>query len=348
VNGRYVPELSIGLSGEGVEVQSLRSALSQRAEGREAALSLITSGPPNAFVALNTALFDDGALLLLKAGHTVEEPIHLIFYSVPGAEPTVSYPRVLVLAGEESRARIVESYGGSGISLTNAVTEIVAGDGATLEHYRLQRESDSAFHVGTLAARLERGSHLASHAFSLGAALSRTDIDVVFANSGGECVLNGLFMAGGTQHTDTHTRIIHAKPHCTSRELYKGILDDRARGVFTGTIIVEKDAQGTDAYQTNKNLLLSREALVDSTPQLQILANDVKCKHGSTTGQLDQVALFYLRSRGIGEGAARSLLIHAFASEIVQRVNVPTTRAALEAYLRAHLPSASEIHEAVL
>jgi Fe-S cluster assembly protein SufD len=223
------------------------------------------------------------------------------------------------------------------------VTEIVCGDGAVLEHYKLQRESLAAFHVQKVGATQERGSNFASHNVCLGAALARTDINVLFKAEGSECTLNGLFLAGGSQHVDNHTLIDHAKPHCTSRELYKGILDGRSRGVFHGTIIVRPDAQKTDALQTNKNLLLSREALVNSTPALEILADDVKCRHGSTIGQLDANSLFYLRSRGIGEQEARALLTYGFAADLANRIRIPWIREELEAFLGLRLPQPTEV-----
>jgi Fe-S cluster assembly protein SufD len=221
-------------------------------------------------------------------------------------------------------------------------------DGAVVDHYRVQRESSAAFHVATLAVRQGRASRFSSHAVSLGAALSRVDIRQVFAGEGGECVLNGLFLGGDSQHTDTHTWVDHAQPHCSTRELYKGIVDDKAHGVFVGKILVRAGAQKTDAIQNNKNLVLSRDALVDSVPQLEILNDDVKCKHGSTTGQLDPTALFYLRSRGIGEEAARALLTYAFASDVVQRLGVEALRTGLTEHLQRRLPGPADLKEAVV
>jgi len=278
------------------------------------------------------------------------EPIHVVFLSAPGSQPTASHPRVLVWAGRKSQAAIIESYGGTSdaVYLTNAVTEITLEDGAVIDHYRLQRESARAFHVGTLCATQGRASRFASHAVSLGASLSRVDIRQVFAGEGGECVLNGLFLGSDRQHTDTHTWVDHAEPHCTTRELYKGIVDDKARGVFVGRILVRPGAQKTDAIQSNKNLILSREALVDSLPQLEILADDVKCKHGSTTGQLDPLALFYLRSRGIGEEAARALLTYAFASDVVQRIGIEALRTGLTEHLQRRLPGPADMKEAAV
>jgi Fe-S cluster assembly protein SufD len=240
---------------------------------------------------------------------------------------------------------LIETYLGAGSAgssyWTNAVTEILVRDGALVEHTKMQQESLSGFHLQTISVMQERASRFTSHDIAFGAALARTDLAVRFDGEGGECTLNGLFVGAGTQLLDTHTLIDHAKPHCSSRELYKGILDDKSRGVFHGTILVRPDAQKTDAIQTNKNLLLSREALVDSTPALEIFADDVKCKHGSTIGQLDPTALFYLRSRGIGESDARALLTWAFAEDVARRISVPEVRAAVETALAGRLPQGS-------
>jgi len=335
VNGRYAPELSAG----GAVVLSLPQALEHRPELLEPHLGRLGNGAAGAFADLNTAFVDDGACVFIPA-EQVEGTIHLIYLSTnPEGGPTVSHPRTLVVADAGSQARLAQSYGGPDgeVYWTNAVTEIVLEDGAILDHVTLQDEGLAAFHVATLAVRLGRDTRFSSHAITLGGALSRDDVDVRFVDEGGECVLNGLFMASGTQHMDTHTRVDHARPHTTSRELYKGILGGRARGVFDGRVLVRKDAQKTDAQQTNKNLLLSKEALVHSTPALEILADDVKCKHGSTTGQLDATSLFYLRSRGIGEAEARSLLTYAFASDVVQKVPVGAIRSKLEQRLQTHL-----------
>jgi Fe-S cluster assembly protein SufD len=352
VDGRLAPTLSsIGPAG-GLQICSLADVLSREPERIEAHLGRILGDSPS-FTDLNAAFLEDGACVFIPAGLVVEPPIHLVYLSsrVVGAS-TLSHPRTLVLAGRNSQARVVESYGGvaGAVYFTNAVTEIALEAGAVLDHYKIQRESEAAFHVGLMAVVQGRASRFTSHSFSLGGRLVRNDVRQLFAAEGGECVLDGLFVAAGEQHTDTHTVIDHAQPHCTSRELYKGILDGKARGVFVGRILVREGAGKTDAHQTNKNLLLSREALVDSVPQLEILASDVKCKHGSTTGQLDPAALFYLRSRGITEAAARSLLVCAFAGEVVGRVGVPALRRGLERHLRERLPGLRdrEIQEAVL
>jgi len=256
----------------------------------------------------------------------------------------VSHPRNLVVLDDGSHAMIVETYIGLGsdVYFTNVVTEIVGGKDAVIDHYKLQRESEAAFHIGTVQAHLDRSSNFSSHSIDLGGALVRNDVNAVLDGEGVECALNGLYIVAGRQHVDNHTRIDHAKPHCSSRELYKGVLDGKSRGVFNGKIYVHKAAQKTDAKQTNKNLLLSQDAAINTKPQLEIYADDVKCTHGSTIGQLDQDAMFYLRSRGIGLAAARSLLTYAFASELVSRIKVEPMRTRLENLLLTRFQNGSE------
>ena len=260
------------------------------------------------------------------------------------------FPRVLVLARAGSEATLVETYVGAGTaaSLTCAVTEIVVEENAELHRLKLQDETEQAFHVSTLCARLARHGRFHDLSFSLGALLSRHDLTVTLDAEGAESSLDGLFFADGDRHTDTHTLTLHARPHGTSRQTYKGIVDGRGRGVFTGRVVVQKDAQKTDAAQTNKNLLLSREALVHGAPQLEILADDVKCRHGATTGQLDEAAVFYLRSRGLSEAAARGLLTAAFAADLVRRITVPALRDRVSARLLSRLPGAAQVREAAL
>ncbi len=334
--GRRPLELSAPRAA-GLRVASLSDA---PAEAREL-LGTVAPFENAAFAALNTGSFEDATVVLIAPGAVIAEPVE-IFLRVPESDRAeVFSPRLLVLAGKGSQASLVQSFTGRGRSFTNAVTEIVLGEGAILEHTLLQRESESACHVHTLAARQARASRLASVNVALGSALARTDVHVALEGEGAECGLYGLFVGRGSQHLDTHTTIDHASPRCASRELYKGILDGAARGVFHGKILVRKDAQKTDAVQTNKNLLLSRQALVNSTPALEILADDVKCKHGSTTGQLDPAALFYLRSRGIGEDEARALLTWAFAADVAERIRVPSVRAEVERELGQRLAGAS-------
>ncbi len=304
----------------------------------EATLSRVAPFAQNAFAALNTALFEQALVLEILPGAVLSEPIEILIEAdVPGT-PEVAYPRILVLAGERSESAIVERYVSAGKVLTAAVTEIALSAGAILEHTKLQEEGPEARHIHVLGVRQERASRFTSHNVALGSALARTELTTVLAGEGAECALNGLFLGRGRQHLDNRTIIDHATPHTTSRELYKGVMDGASRGVFHGTIVVRPDAQKTDAVQTNKNLLLSGEALVNSTPALEIFADDVKCKHGSTTGQLDAAALFYLRSRGIGEAEALALLTWAFAADVAEKIRVPDVRQRVERELGRRLP----------
>jgi Fe-S cluster assembly protein SufD len=346
VDGRLSPELSDRGAAE-VEVLPFAEAEGRRGELLEEHLGRVVGADGNTFAALNGALFSEGVLVHIPAGTVAHRPVQLVFLSSGGSGrmATVSHPRTLIVCGRGSQARIIQAYAGGedAVYFTNAVTEVVLGDGAVLDLQRLQRESLEAFHISTTAVRQGRDSRYSEHAVSTGAALARSDVDQRFDGPGGECVMNGLFVASDSQHTDTHTRIEHAAPHCGSRELYKGVVDGRARGVFHGTIVVKAGAVKTDALQVNKNLLLSREALVNSTPALEIFTDDVKCKHGSTTGQLDEAALFYLRSRGIDAEAARGLLVYAFAAEVLSKVEPEPLRRALVAQLAQRLPVAAEV-----
>jgi Fe-S cluster assembly protein SufD len=338
VNGRHAPDLSSPPRDE-VEIRSLREILASQPDLAEPHLGKVLRNG-NAFAAANAAFLEDGAFVRIAAGHAVAEPIHLVFLSEPVFEPTVSHPRNLIVAERGSQAAVVETYAGTTGELyfTNAVTEVVLDEAANLDLYKLERESTNAYHVTTTEVRQGRDSRFASHSMTFGGALVRNDLNVRLEAEGAECTLNGLFIGSGTQHLDNHTLIDHAKPHGTSRELYKGIMDGRSRGIFHGKIIVRPDAQKTDAMQTNKNLLLSKEALVNSTPALEIFADDVKCRHGSTIGQLDAGAMFYLRSRGIGEEEARELLVYAFASDVASRIRIAPLRALVEQHLGLRLP----------
>ncbi len=345
VNGRLSRVLSQPGAPAGVELLSLRDALASRPASVEPWLGRLAAG---VFSDLSTALAEDAAVVLVAPGAVLEEAIRIEHVGAGAAPGTVSHTRTLILAGRGSECRIVESYVSppGRASLTNAVTEVLLEDGARVERTKLQHEGREALHVATLAVRVGRDARFFDHSLVLGAALSRDDIDVRLEGEGAECALNGLFVVDGRRVADTHSRIDHARPHGTSRELYKGILDDQARGIFNGLVIVRPGAQKTDALQMNRNLLLSREALVHSTPQLEILADDVKCKHGSTTGQLDPTALFYLRSRGIAEAAARSLLTWAFASDLLRHVPDAASRRAVEERLQARLPGTAGLAEA--
>jgi Fe-S cluster assembly protein SufD len=263
-----------------------------------------------------------------------------VFISLPQGEHTVSYPRNLLILEDGAQAKVIETYIGPAHEayLTNAVTELVLGQNAVAEHTKLEWESAEAFHIATLQVQQARSSNFVSHVFAVGGALVRHEINVVLHGEGAASTLNGLYMATSQQHIDQHTRIDHVMPHCMSRELYKGILDGKARGVFNGKIVVHKDAQQTDAMQTNKNLLLSEDASIDTKPQLEIFNNDVKCAHGSTIGRLDANSLFYLRSRGLSEHAARSLLTYAFASELVHRLTLEPLRTKLNDFVLTWFP----------
>jgi len=280
----------------------------------------------NAFAALNTAFFDEVSFYHVPRNTVRKEPIEIV-YEAEGEG--VTHPRTLIVVGANAQCTIVETYKGKGAYFTNAVTEIVAGENAVVDHYKVTQESPEAYHVSTLQAALGRSANFASHSITLGGALVRNDAGAVLSE-GTEATLNGLYIVNGTQHVDNHTVIDHAKPHAASHELYKGILDGRATAVFNGGILVRKDAQKTDSKQTNKNLVLSDEAVINTKPELQIFADDVKCTHGATIGQLDAESLFYMQSRGIGKADARSLLTYAFAQDIVDRIKVQSLRDSLE------------------
>ncbi|MBI2883612.1 MAG: Fe-S cluster assembly protein SufD [Candidatus Methylomirabilis oxyfera] len=356
VNGQYSSDLSsLEKLPEGTIVSSLATVLAGNSASVEAHLAQYASYHDQAFVALNTAFMEDGAFVSIPKDTIVEAPIHLLFISSArlgpaddgGSSAPVSYPRNLVLVGSHSQARIIESYVGleHDVYFTDVVTEIVGGENAAIDYYKVQRESEEALHVATVQAQLGRSSTFSSHAIDLGGALVRNDLNVALEGEGAECTLNGLYMVTGRQHVDNHTRIDHVQPHCTSRELYKGILDGKSRGVFSGKIVVHKAAQKTDAKQANKNLLLSEDAVIDSKPQLEIFNNDVKCTHGTTIGQHDQEAIFYLRSRGVDLAAARSLLTYAFASELLGRIKVAPVRTRLAALLLTRLGNGSTPEE---
>ena len=286
------------------------------------------------FTALNTANFEDGALV--RADGLVEGFVHLLYVS--SGDEIWSHPRNLIIAGRGAQLTVVETYAGTGRYFTNAVTEIVAGDGAVVDHYKVECESLEAYHVGTVQIHQERSSSVTAHSVAVGGAIVRSEVNAALKGEGASLVLEGLFIGAGTQHLDNKTVIDHARPHCESMELYKGILDGNARGIFDGRIIVGVGAKKTVAKQTNKNLLLSETAIVDSKPTLEIHNDDVKCNHGSTIGQLAEEPLFYLRSRGIGEDEARGLLIYAFASELVDRMKVEPVREAIRRTMFRQIP----------
>ena len=340
VNGSFVPELSAGaeLPG-GARVESLRALRASGGDGLEGRLGALVDPKQHPFAALNTSLLDDGAVVRVPKGGDAGQPIHLVFVSAPGAVPAAVHPRVLIDAAEGSHVCVLQDHVcvGNAPGFSNPVTEIHAGANAAVDFVLLQREPDHRFHVSNVAVKQERDSRVAAHTLTLGGALVRNDAQVVLAGEGAECDLNGLFVGGGKQLLDNHTLVDHAVPHCTSRELYKGILGGSSRGVFRGRVIVRPDAQKTLAYQSNPNLLVGRGAEVDTKPQLEIYADDVKCSHGSTIGQLDEKALFYLRSRGIAENHARDLLTRAFGAEILEALPAEALAKALDELLLERL-----------
>lgn len=340
VNGFYCPGLSAnGPFTDGVKVGSLAEPLNSDSGSLEPYLARFAGYRDHAFVALNTAFMEDGAWVRVPKNTVVKKPIHLLFLSTASQEATVSYPRNLILVGENSQVTIVESYSGldSEVYFTNAVTEIIAGESSVVDHYKLEWEDVKAFHLETVQVQQGRQSRVTSYSIARGGALVRNEVNNVLDGEGAECALYGLYLVDGERFVDNHTRIDHVKPHTTSRELYKGAVDGKGRAVFNGRIVVHPFASRTDAKQTNKNLLLSREASVNSKPQLQISNNDVKCTHGSTIGQLDAEALFYLRSRGIQRDEARRMLTYAFAYEIVRSMSAGSVRESLDRMVQMDL-----------
>ncbi len=340
VNGRFAPELSPvdGLP-SGVRVRGLGTQLIENPEAVERHLGAYLGVRRDAFCALNTAFAEDGAYVHLPRGVVLEAPLHLLFVSVGDGAASMSHPRNLIVAEENSQAAIIEDYVSldGGTVFCNAATELVAGDHAVLSHYLIEREHTEAFNISTLRIQQGQAANVASHSILLGGALVRNNVHPVLAGEGGECLINGLFVGNGRQHLDNYMRVEHASPHCASRQFYNGILDGRAHGVFHGRIIVHKDAQKTDAKQTNRNLLLSDNAQIDTKPQLEIYADDVKCTHGATIGQIEEDALFYLRSRGLDEASARKLLLVAFASECLDRMREGIARGYVEALVNQSL-----------
>jgi Fe-S cluster assembly protein SufD len=341
LNGRFAPALSrISRLPQGVRLMSLAQAVRDEAALVEPHLGRLAAARGRSLTDLNAALMSDGLFLHVPRGTVVQEPIHALFVSMANGQASMSHPRNLVVIESGAQASVVESHAGidGGAYLTNAVTEIVLDDHAVLDHVRITRELDAASHLSHVEAALGRSASLTSNSISLGGGLVRHDVDVVLDGEGADVTLNGLYALSGAQHADNHTLIDHARPNGTSRELYKGVLDGRSRGIFDGTVIVRPDAQKSDARQVNRNLLLSDEALADSKPTLQIHADDVKCSHAATIGQIEESALFYLRSRGLGEEMARSLLVNAFVSDILGRLRIEPVRAGLECLLFTRLP----------
>jgi Fe-S cluster assembly protein SufD len=333
VNGHFAPGLSNGVNtGQGLAICSLREAIRSNACVVEHHLARHALPSDQPFVALNTAFFQDGAFIHAERNRDEPMPVHLVFIATHPDSGAAFHTRNLIVAETGSRLAVAETYVslGSDQYFTNSVSEIVVGENATVEHLKVQQESSGACHMATIQAHQGAGSHFTSHSIALGARLARNDIRTVFGGPGAECLMNGLYIVSDHQLTDHHTVIDHAVPNCTSHEHYQGIMAGFARGVFNGKIFVRKDAQKTDARQTNRNLLLSENAVIDTKPQLEIFADDVKCTHGATVGQMSEEALFYLRSRGIGLEEARRMLISAFANQALSRIGIPALGPILE------------------
>ncbi|MBI4200521.1 MAG: Fe-S cluster assembly protein SufD [Chloroflexi bacterium] len=341
VDGRYQEQLSSRPSLPGVSVLSLAEALTSGADTVQEHLGRYADCDTHAFTALNTAFLHDGAFVHIPQGTTLDKPVHLLFLSTAHAQDTATHPRVLIVAGEGARATVVETYGGpSGADyFTNAVAEVVVGPGADLTYYKEQRQGERAFHVTTTQVVVGREATFSSFNLDLGGALARNNLNVAMDDERGACALRGLYLMGGAQHVDNQVIIEHARPYTTSRELYKGVLNGRSRAVFHGSIIVHKGARKVDAEQVDKNLLLSDEAEADTKPAFWIYCDDVKCRHGAACGQMDENALFYLRSRGLTEPAARRLLTRAFVSELVEGIASETLRDRVDGLVEARLSS---------
>jgi Fe-S cluster assembly protein SufD len=341
VDGRFVPQLSsLEMLPTSVTVSSLRQELAAESEVLAAHFGRYLNVRRDAFCALNTAFAEDGAFIRVGRGTLLEESIHLLFVSTASEGPTMVHPRNLLIFEPESQAAVVEEYVslGGGTVFCNSATELIAGESATVSHYMIECEDRETFNISTLRIQQDRSSNVASHSLLLGGGLVRNNVHPVLAGEGAECLINGLFVGDARQHLDNYMYVEHASPHCSSRQFYNGILDGHAHGVFHGRIVVHKDAQRTDAKQTNRNLLLSDDAQIDSKPQLEIYADDVKCTHGATIGQIEENALFYLQSRGIDRVSARKLLLLAFARECLERMKPG----------RAHARAEHLVHERLL
>jgi Fe-S cluster assembly protein SufD len=333
VDGRFVPSLSTQAEVPGLSATPLGLALTTESERLRLELGCLAPPAVTPFVALNTALWRDGALIRVAAGAGLESPVHLLFVTTEVANGAAIHPRVLAVVERDARAQIIESHvalSRTARYLTNVVCELSMGAGSWVEHSRIQRESESGFHVGFTQVSQGRDSHYRSFAFAMGGAIARHDLRTRLEAANTEALLYGLYLAHGEQLVDNHTAIFHDQPNCRSWEVYKGILDGKSHGVFNGKILVKPEAQKTDAKQTNRALLLSDAARIDTKPQLEIFADDVKCTHGATVGNLDQLSSFYLRTRGIPEAVARQVLIYAFAAEVLSEIAAEPVRTALD------------------
>ena len=346
VDGHFAPSLSqLDALPQGVVVKNLRAAFNEDADLVSRYIGQDAMSEEQAFTALNTAFVQDGVLIYLPQGTVLDTPLHTLFLSTGAKANAVSHPRVLVVAEAHAEATLVESYAGLGVEvyLTNSVCEITVGVNASIDHYRVQREAPTAFHISATHVREARSARFRSTSITLGGSLTRNHVHTALMGEGIDSTLNGLYIENGSQHVDNHTLIEHAQPNCQSHEFYKGVLDDEASGVFRGKIHVHQAAQKTDAYQANQNLLLSDSAKIDTKPQLEIYADDVKCSHGATIGQLDADAIFYLRSRGIGHREALRVLTRAFVGEVLDRVRIDGLRDELDRLVTERFDCAARV-----
>ena len=343
VDGRFRAELSATkLLPTGVTAGSLADAIANSPAMLEAHLGRYLNIQRDAFCSLNTALFEDGAYVRVARGTVLEAPIHLLFVSTAAdGFRGMAHPRNLLVAESDTRVNLVEEHVslGNGVFFSNVVTELLAAENAVVSHHMIERQGRNAFHISTLRVQQDQNANVSSHSVLIGGALVRNNVHPVLAGEGGECLINGLFLGDDRQHMDNYMLVEHVSPHCNSRQFYNGILDGHAHGVFHGRIVVHQDAQKTNAKQTNRNLLLSDSAQIDTKPQLEIYADDVKCTHGATIGQIDEDALFYLRSRGLDEQAARGLLLFAFAGECLGRIKSDPIRKHIERIVYQSLPT---------
>ncbi|MDQ6612700.1 MAG: Fe-S cluster assembly protein SufD, partial [Gemmatimonadota bacterium] len=350
VDGQYSSELSL-LSDlpDGIRVQSMHDAARDESEILSKFLGNVVPASRDGFTALNASSAGTGAVVHVAKEMMSDIPLHILHVTTRDAQGVLAQPRHLIVVEPHAKATVIESFVslGDAQTFTNSVTEVVVEDGATLTHLRVQRESESALHVGTVEARQSRDSHFVSFSLIAGSALSRTNVYTVLDGEGCGTTLNGLYLLDGKQHGDTQTRVEHVAPHCFSRELYKGLLDGASHGVFNGKVYVHPEAQKTDGKQTNQTLLLSDKARIDTKPQLEIFADDVKCTHGATVGRIDEMALFYLKSRGVGATLARQLLMYAFAADVLETIENEAVREELERMTLARYTGAPTIASTV-
>ncbi len=341
VDGRYAPELS---SGEqlptGVDAGSLAAAIAKDPKALEAHLGRYLDTQRDAFCSLNTAFLEDGGYVRIARDTVLEAPIHLLFVSTDSDEPHMVHPRNLLIAERNAQVSIVEEHVSltKGVLFANAVTELIAAENSVVSYHMIERQNRKSFHIATLRIQQERAANVSSHSVLLGGALVRNNVHPVLAGEGGECLINGLFIGDERQHMDNYMHVEHLSPRCASHQFYNGILSGHAHGVFHGRILVHKDAQKTDAKQTNRNLLLSDDAQIDTKPQLEIYADDVKCTHGATIGQIDETSLFYLRTRGLDEITARDMLLLAFAGQCLERIKRGPVRTHVERIVHPAMP----------